>query len=149
MTRSPAPSKLLNCPFCGEAVYDWTGDLGYRIGCGNCHYESWYNVDNRAGMYTAWNTRATPQQDGWKPIESAPKDGTWILVIGERFMDEDLPAIGLTKWEEAESEFWQQTNRKTKKLIVEDRSEWNLQCGISPTHWQPLPHHPSRNGKKP
>jgi hypothetical protein len=57
----------------------------------------------------------------WQPIETAPKDGTRVLL----YIDEDEgPCIG--KWD---IDFWQKPN-------------WCMEAGdywSGATHWQPLP----------
>lgn len=57
---------------------------------------------------------------GWRSIDSAPKDGTWILFYVHRYA---VPTVG--KWYERgryESGFWMSSAMQ-----------------ISPTHWMPLP----------
>ena len=70
---------------------------------------------------------------GWKPIESAPEDGTWVLVCQYTpGLGNPLPAIasqdqdGVWRWE----------------------PEHNP-CSVCWTHWMPLPASPSldRNGE--
>lgn len=80
--------------------------------------------------------------DDWKPIESAPKDGSYVIVTGPRYSDEHLPPFSLAKWEEEFIEEWVYENSHTKKLFKVDHSHWNYECGIFPTHWMPLPKPP-------
>lgn len=68
----------------------------------------------------------------WQPIETAPKDGTWILLYKEQELsgivqvDEWCPSIQTVKW-------------------AYDR--WCECSGYSafatPTHWMPLPKPPT------
>lgn len=74
----------------------------------------------------------------WEPIETAPKDGTWILAVARGF----VPAVA--KWEPgwrkggsfefvevetfANDDHWQE--------YVDTTDPWR------PTHWMPLPEPP-------
>ena len=53
----------------------------------------------------------------WQPIASAPKDGTWLLLIGSRW---ELPCVG--QWSYL-SNCWQDFDNAI----------------ADPTHWMPLP----------
>jgi hypothetical protein len=83
------------------------------------------------------------QTTAWQPIETAPRDGTIILLAGGTWGDEDLeeaPRVMAARWYEHQR--W--------------RSDpvwgcWNVCCaegGCSifpysdPTHWMPLPEPP-------
>jgi hypothetical protein len=72
----------------------------------------------------------------WQPIDTAPKDGTEILVWnGFR--------ISLVSWSE-----YPQISRRAKKMFAwcVSESEQDEQGGCAtagnPTHWQPLPEPP-------
>lgn len=104
MTRPTADAaKMLPCPF------PWRGDNGSRSDCikqGHCgcgyttaeicdaiaadppsapsdDHDDWQHGWQDGAMACAAEIRArtpAPQEDGWQPIESAPKDGTVILL---------------------------------------------------------------------
>jgi hypothetical protein len=79
--------------------------------------EKMYNIGWKDGFAAA---RATP---GWRTIESAPMDGTDILVAFD-------PSVGwqqIVTWREKKSG-WRWTDAYTRKSIYN-----------TPTHWQPLP----------
>jgi len=74
----------------------------------------------------------------WQPIETAPKDGTWILVCGGRTEDEEVTRThAVAQWTD------DLNGRKTK---------WHWQFAWydggyygfyeNPTHWMPLPEPP-------
>ncbi len=74
----------------------------------------------------------------WQPIESAPKDGTWILLGGGRTDDEDdARTIAVGQW----------TN-----YLNGGTTSWHWQFAWydggyygaynNPTHWMPLPEPP-------
>lgn len=64
----------------------------------------------------------------WQPIETAPKDGTWILVYG---LDCDgrggyWGATGLARWR-----------------VGSTGGEWETRNIAYPQRWQPLPEPPA------
>jgi hypothetical protein len=62
----------------------------------------------------------------WQPIETAPKDGTWLLVGEHRYAH---PFVA--RWtEHPTGGYWQQDNQG---VWDDDMGYWQ------PTHWQPLP----------
>lgn len=74
----------------------------------------------------------------WQPIETAPKDGTWILVYGKGTEDEDEPRqIAVAQY----------TNYLNSSITA-----WHWQFAwcdgghlgyfSEPTHWMPLPSKP-------
>ena len=61
----------------------------------------------------------------WKPIESAPKDGTKVLVYRPIFVDRYITEIGIDwwdKWDGAPEGCWMKSR-----------------VDVQPTHWMPLP----------
>ena len=76
----------------------------------------------------------------WQPIETAPKDGTWVMVLcAKSIQDSDLPepCVFTDRWVSETNEWWEQVSENKKVKRLDDNSHW-----ISyedPTHWQPLP----------
>lgn len=68
----------------------------------------------------------------WQPIETAPKDGTWVLLYkysqpcGIDDLDSWLPCMSLARYHEG---YWYKN------------SEYTIGC--NPTHWMLLPKPPS------
>lgn len=62
--------------------------------------------------------------DGWKPIESAPKDGTWVLLWWPYWSHHAIMAY-------FDGGSW------SSEGVLSDHDE------PGPTHWQPLPASPS------
>ena len=62
---------------------------------------------------------------GWLPIETAPKDGTAVLVSEGRF-------CSCVEWNE-EFDWWAVDDNKLGPFRLR---------GAAPTHWQPLPNPP-------
>ena len=61
----------------------------------------------------------------WRPIESAPKDGTKVLVYRPIFVDRYITEIGIDwwdKWDGAPEGCWMKSR-----------------VDVQPTHWMPLP----------
>jgi hypothetical protein len=65
----------------------------------------------------------------WQPIATAPKDGTWVLVM-------------TTHWPHAEVSHWGNTFSS-----VETFAWTNDEYTCKPTHWQPLPSPPADGTK--
>lgn len=83
--------------------------------------------------------RDTVERDGWRPIETAPKDGTEILAYGSGVLLRD----GRTSiYAPAQHVMWWQAG--------EDHSFWATRdpevIGGRPTHWRPLPAPPADGG---
>ena len=76
-----------------------------------------------------------PDANGWQPIETALRDGSWILLAGGRIDDGweygvDKPAVVSGQW--ADSECWQ--------FAWYDGGYYGEYK--DPTHWMPLPDPP-------
>lgn len=75
----------------------------------------------------------------WQPIETAPKDGTWVLVYGEGTDDEEVSR------KVAVAQYTNYLNGGTY-----DESWWQFAWYdggyygrfYNPTHWMPLPEAP-------
>lgn len=71
--------------------------------------------------------RAALTQDKWQPIETAPKDGTDILIANKHTM---FIALG----DEDEPDYW------WVKDWLEERKVYGwTKSSFKPTRWQPLP----------
>lgn len=75
----------------------------------------------RAYAWAGWQAASATKVDRWQPIESAPKDGTRVLVWdGEEW---------LARWQAYNGGYW-------------DADEY---ISENPTHWMPLPAPPLEN----
>lgn len=63
--------------------------------------------------------------DRWHPIETAPKDGSWVLLWWPHW--DHKPTTG----------YWNVFMWYSDRALSDD--------GIGPTHWQPLPPRPGAN----
>ena len=119
----PYPTGRLSDPGPGRAVF--------QVVCTNpeCGWQAiGFGAD---GARKAWNTRALASRaGGWLPIESAPRDGSLILVVGNNFgMPERGNHFAVAAFEHGG--FWEQTD-------PDPEGEMSYL-----THWQPLPEPPA------
>lgn len=124
------------CPLCGVGVNicAHTDAMVYTVECPGCGltFGGPDGYSSRLDMVAAWNRRAAPPlarvaEVGWRSIESAPKDGTRVLVV-------DGGAVGEAWFDSDYGWYWEHTH-------------WTDAVGpgsIMPTHWMPLPSPPDR-----
>jgi hypothetical protein len=98
------------------------------------------------GAYRAMLSAAPPAPagDGWRPIESAPRDGTPVLIFGlwagEIHGPNSEPSIFIAAYSGPHGDF--------------TGYDWNVDggdayaCWAKPSHWMPLPAPPSEGGTK-
>jgi len=68
----------------------------------------------------------------WQPIETAPKDGTWLLVGRNVFSNSpQYPEINACRW-------WSYTDINTTGW-TNYRAELFCDGKLQPTHWMELP----------
>jgi hypothetical protein len=87
-----------------------------------------------------------PEMPQWRPIASAPKDGTVILLYDQR----EHVGIGIGQFLPETREVWERVDESTQKLVrTEPGGYWNANNGESIglgqetiTHWMPLPKRP-------
>lgn len=68
---------------------------------------------------------------GWQPISSAPRDGTWVVLYDA----EQYRPVHVRNWRAAE------TNGKPVSGWWDEYSQYRP--SFRPTHWQPLPQPPA------
>ena len=78
--------------------------------------------------------------DGWRPIETAPKDGTWFLAW---FTGPYQPSVKRAQWEKDE---YARTSRPFFTSDDERIVGKNERRKYQPTHWMPLPPAPQQKG---
>ena len=105
--------ELKPCPFCGTTnMMKHDEDCYFTVL--NLGLDTWR-------INTAWNRRAETHVPEWQPIETAPKDGTEI-ILG---VFKPLKDIGVC--------YWRDDNVMTGWT-------WGLGKAFrNPTHWMPLP----------
>lgn len=109
----------------------------------NCHfYDSRGEITTQEYVHKAQelglDVKSTPppatQPQGWQPIETAPKDGTWVLVTGCN----TSPVILVAGYRE-EKQLWQYPGRWVAYGYV---------TLATPTHWMSLPAPPPATENK-
>ena len=77
---------------------------------------------------------------GWQPIETAPKDGTpvilWTVWVGDE--------ISPDPFSEVQIGYWDHGNDLPESHDFSRRPEWVVQRIGEPTHWMPLPAAPAK-----
>lgn len=68
----------------------------------------------------------------WQPIETAPKDGTWLLLGQFSDSDTDDYCHGVAHWHDGG---WTDGYQP----------DWYWRGAFEPTHWQPLPEPPEQS----
>lgn len=79
--------------------------------------------------------------DGWRPIETAPKDGTWIMTVVGHF-DNCVPDV--VRWD-ADWRVWCDENGAGQLSAAGEDPQEGPPYGefqYDPTHWMPLPKGP-------
>ena len=138
------------CPFCGHPPkvdeYNpyggdsrWTAVACYAPECG----EVAFRAPTEAEAIAAWNRRALRQGGGWRPIESAPKDGTRVVLF--------WPEGSLYSSDHQEHGRWDDDcyAKKPQPYWTGERPHCRSAYRRSPpTHWQPLPPSPPSPAKE-
>lgn len=142
--------ELKPCPFCGGAgektPHSEVPDL-VIVGCADSDcigHAAAYDFADLASAAKCWNTRASapPVGEGWQPIETAPKDGTWIVA---------LVAGADDRWEHLNGRAF--VVRHEGKTASDYDLGWALHPGFGGvheswfTHWMPLPKPPASSGE--
>lgn len=142
-TESPRPAlvgDLLPCPWCGDPVEtkEWPEReevWRYEIAClsDECCVLPSINARTREAAVSAWNTRPSAGR-GWRDIESAPRDGTAILVARTR-QESHIVRWMISAAKGAADGWW----------FVGGYDGPRLAWRHTPTHWMPLPAAPEAN----
>ncbi|TWA71943.1 uncharacterized protein DUF551 [Azospirillum baldaniorum] len=80
------------------------------------------------------DTTHTEASARWQPIETAPKDGTPVLIYGENLLVPGEMVVAVRSDEHDDLELWDVHDGKFGPHRLR---------GPSPTHWQPLPPPPA------
>jgi len=128
--QPPATPQEPICGTCGKPSSD--GDT--YVQCGPCH----------------WASTPSPEGQTWQPIETAPKDGTPVLLFAEASIQHDSapkPFVHVSRWVRETREWWEPKSAWKMRLVVEDASHW--ESWEIPTRWMPLPSPPTPEGTQP
>ena len=137
--------ELLPCPFCGGIdLVVLRGMTESFVQCNGCEASASFAPEDAVAI-AAWNTRAdttcalrgAQKESGWRPIETAPQDGTPILAWNAEYGARETRSITYTPgspgFAEGLTDRWWQWD--------EPKNNWSLKW--QPTHWMPLPEPPN------
>jgi hypothetical protein len=99
--------------------------------CGRA--ERWAGHDGEHEFVSLADLLAKTRAPEWRPIESAPKDGTAILIYGPELLREIDGHCAVARWQATGSNsiaWWTISEGKCGPFDLR---------GPSPTHWMPLP----------
>lgn len=136
--------ELKACPFCGGRDIRDFGGLAWSMipecrGCGARAMGPF--SEGKRNPVDVWNTRAAH----WKPIESAPKDGTAILLTNGKDVAEGhwyFEEGGTTEHRDLDGRYIDQTESDG----YDGWLDWDGGMQPDPTHWMPLPAPPEVEG---
>jgi hypothetical protein len=95
-------------------------------------WNNWWPVGQPDSAFTHWKPEPTPAR--WLPIDTAPTDGTRVLVCGGKDYDGATgPVVAHMDW-------------RGRWLITEAEDGRVALCRSNPTHWMPLPELPTPPG---
>lgn len=84
-------------------------------------------------------------KNNWQTMDTAPKDGTSIIVFGAycEHPDRRYSFVWIVKWSESEREVSAGDGLYRRVM----RGSWGTPpCEFHPTHWMPLPAAPDEGG---
>ena len=135
-------TELNPCPFCGgEATMN--DRPYYQPGCKDVYCCSGLGLlfGTREEAIKAWNQRPSDRSGEWQPIETAPKDGTMVLMAGfwndKSAAGVGAPAMTMASWSSVMSD---------GVSGYEWYAQWLTPLAsitITWTHWRPLPDPPA------
>ena len=100
-------------------------------------------AEQEIGALRSENERLKAELDRWLPIETAPKDGTVVLLYGvwagEVAGPKKNPSIDLGFWKDGTSDY---PGDDWWALVTGD----TYACWLKATHWMPLPVVPGAKG---
>ena len=82
----------------------------------------------------------------WRPIETAPKDGTSILLHCSRYFRDESPALECDDVNTVVASWWEREEPNADGELGDWICYMDLfmdpLCPFEPTHWMPLPDPP-------
>jgi len=112
--------ESVNAPNCSSYEQATERTDSHPYGC------PWFNKDSRERF-------AAPGCGGWRPIETAPKDKTQIIVCGTYSDD-----VAIVRWDERKKDWLCLADGVA---VIESQGDtWTDYSYFSvPSHWQPCP----------
>jgi hypothetical protein len=129
-TRKATPSRAPSTEPAPMKDDEWPFKAGFQAGVNSVdkYGESQETAAEAYASYLAATPSPAPgEPQGWQPIETAPKDGRWILVTSVH----NPYANGVMQWVDGDWLDWQDHIVRTEAI----------------THWMPLPPPPGEPGE--
>lgn len=84
----------------------------------------------------------------WQPIETAPKDGTYIILYGSfaRWGSPEKPFAWMTNWQQYETRgdaSYEPAGDGLYRKVEAKRAGWSGEMNFVATHWMPMPDPPT------
>lgn len=107
---------------------------------------AWHQQDAVPSITPPQQEQAAPVQDGWMPIETAPKDGRTMLLGYPNRLGKWRTVRGQWMSDDYISEFWEEPEDRSPGWFetCEEGEEVPNCWPIDPTHWMPLPAAPKQ-----
>lgn len=102
----------------------------------------WLTLPERIDALAATPSQESGEREGWQPIETAPKDGT-VILIARGPKDATFPFVEAAYWSQCVRAFG--GCKKYPWVTLDKTNGVNGRTEDSPTHWMPLPPSPSLN----
>lgn len=133
--------------FSGEEVMEW-----YKDGWLRCGVSGRYGPEEKIGKWIYIDPCEPPGAADWQPIETAPKDGTWIQAIIPGHGADNIIAWlnGLLDTDGDDCGGWSFVTEQEPPDCWSDGVCWEHNAdgvpSVIPTHWRPLPAPPKVDG---
>ncbi len=92
-------------------------------------------ITREDGGFPCCPATGTNDTSPWRPIETAPKDGRFILLAG-------LSCNHVTQWHISNCRYDKSYERTGKPWRGHENEAFELHCGDSPRFWMPIPELP-------
>lgn len=113
----------------------------YSLARGDTESAAWYSIIAGVHVKSAIAIRALPTWQAWRSIESAPKDGSYVLFY---FPSAEKPSVAQVYWDAYYAPKGRGHNGGSGWIVAFASEDVRLHYSVEPTHWMPLPPSPLR-----